>query len=56
MPFITFEDLLNAIEDLICDTYDRIMKLCGPMLLSVNPNAVRVPSALITEMAILFER
>jgi asparaginyl-tRNA synthetase len=39
MPYISFEDLLNAIEDLICDTYDRVVKLCGPILATVNPNA-----------------
>jgi len=37
LPFIEFEDLLNAIEDLVVDTCERILKDSGDLLLSVNP-------------------
>jgi len=38
-PNITFEDLLNTIEDLVVDTYTRIMNRAGDLLKSVNPKA-----------------
>eukprot|EP01113_Clastostelium_recurvatum_P013689 TRINITY_DN1730_c0_g1_i2.p1 TRINITY_DN1730_c0_g1~~TRINITY_DN1730_c0_g1_i2.p1 ORF type:complete len:651 (+),score=200.23 TRINITY_DN1730_c0_g1_i2:79-2031(+) len=37
-PFITFEDLLNTIEELVVDTCERIEKEAGDLLRSVNPN------------------
>lgn len=37
-PFITFEDLLERVEDLICDTVDRVLKSPAAQLLyEVNP-------------------
>ncbi|EFA81274.1 asparagine-tRNA ligase [Heterostelium album PN500] len=41
-PFITFEDLLDRIEYLVCDVAERIFKIDKDLLLSVNPNA-KVP-------------
>lgn len=38
-PFITFDDLLNSIEDLVVDSYKRTMDRCGKELLAVNPKA-----------------
>jgi len=36
--FITFEELLDRIEDLVCDVVDRVMKSpYGSMLLELNP-------------------
>lgn len=37
--FITFEDLLESIELLVCDTYKRTMDLCGAQLLKIHPSA-----------------
>eukprot|EP01112_Ceratiomyxa_fruticulosa_P009643 TRINITY_DN2524_c0_g1_i1.p1 TRINITY_DN2524_c0_g1~~TRINITY_DN2524_c0_g1_i1.p1 ORF type:complete len:656 (-),score=148.41 TRINITY_DN2524_c0_g1_i1:158-2125(-) len=37
-PFITFEDLLNSIEDLVVDTSERVVKEFGELLHTVNPN------------------
>eukprot|EP01095_Lingulamoeba_sp_RSL-Kostka_P001112 TRINITY_DN1159_c0_g1_i1.p1 TRINITY_DN1159_c0_g1~~TRINITY_DN1159_c0_g1_i1.p1 ORF type:complete len:668 (+),score=284.11 TRINITY_DN1159_c0_g1_i1:96-2099(+) len=43
MPFVTFDDLLNEIEDLVCDTVQRVLdSKYGEMLLKVNPDA-KVP-------------
>lgn len=37
-PFITFDDLLERIEDLICDTVDRVVKSpAAHLLYEVNP-------------------
>ena len=38
-PFITFEDLLDRLEDLICDVVDRILKSpLGQLVKELNPN------------------
>ncbi|KAM7369362.1 hypothetical protein PAMP_013634 [Pampus punctatissimus] len=38
-PFITFEDLLNRLEDLVCDVVDRVLKSPAAQLLyDINPN------------------
>eukprot|EP00013_Stygamoeba_regulata_P012992 CAMPEP_0177681416 /NCGR_PEP_ID=MMETSP0447-20121125/30707_1 /TAXON_ID=0 /ORGANISM="Stygamoeba regulata, Strain BSH-02190019" /LENGTH=705 /DNA_ID=CAMNT_0019190837 /DNA_START=67 /DNA_END=2184 /DNA_ORIENTATION=+ len=43
MPFITFEDLLECLEDLFCDVVDRVLKSpAGELLREINPN-VAVP-------------
>lgn len=39
-PFITYEDLLNTIEDLICDVSERIVEKSGQWLNRLNPNFV----------------
>jgi len=39
LPFITFDDLLNALEDLVCDTIERVLKLASDLVLKVNPDA-----------------
>jgi len=37
-PFITFDDLLERIEDLICDTVDRVLKSpVAHLIYEVNP-------------------
>jgi asparaginyl-tRNA synthetase len=42
LPFITFEDLLNAIEDLICDVIQRLLEKAGELVRELNP-AITVP-------------
>ncbi len=38
-PFITFDDLLNSLEDLICDVVDRALASpIGPLIKEFNPN------------------
>jgi asparaginyl-tRNA synthetase len=39
LPFITFDDLLEALEDLICDVTKRIFEKSKDLLLSINPKA-----------------
>jgi len=39
LGFINFEDLLNAIEDLIIDVTARVFEKAGDLLLKVNPKA-----------------
>ena len=42
MPFITFDDLLNHLEDLICTVVDDIMKSCGDEILKLHPE-IHIP-------------
>lgn len=42
MPFITFEDLLSCIEDLIVDVTHRVFEKAGDLLLKLNPNAEKL--------------
>uniref|UniRef100_A0A2K6E1Q5 Asparaginyl-tRNA synthetase 1 n=1 Tax=Macaca nemestrina TaxID=9545 RepID=A0A2K6E1Q5_MACNE len=38
-PFLTFDDLLNRLEDLVCDVVDRILKSpAGSIVYELNPN------------------
>lgn len=38
-PFITFEDLLERLEDLVCDVVDRVLQSpAGQLLYDINPN------------------
>lgn len=38
-PFITFDELLNRIEDLICDVVERVLKSpWGYLVKELNPN------------------
>lgn len=38
-PFITFDDLLDRLEDLICDVVDRVLKSpMGEVVYELNPN------------------
>ncbi|VDN99477.1 unnamed protein product [Rodentolepis nana] len=39
-PFIEFDDLLNQIEDLVCDVTERVMKEVGDLVLEINPGFV----------------
>lgn len=37
-PFISFDDLLDRLEDLICDVVDRVLKSpLGPLVKELNP-------------------
>lgn len=37
-PFLTFEDLLDRLEDLVCDVVDRVLKSpTGQLLYDINP-------------------
>jgi asparaginyl-tRNA synthetase len=36
-PFITFDDLLDRLEDLIVDVVDRVMAKCGDLIKELNP-------------------
>jgi len=36
-PFITFDDLLDRLEDLIVDVVDRVMVKCGDLIKELNP-------------------
>jgi asparaginyl-tRNA synthetase len=36
-PFITFEDLLSRLEDLVVDVVDRVIKSCGDLIYELNP-------------------
>ncbi|KAJ8983900.1 hypothetical protein NQ317_006704 [Molorchus minor] len=43
-PFITFEDLLNRLEDLICDVVERVLKSpYGHIVHELNPNFQDIP-------------
>jgi len=37
MPFITFDDLLNTLEDMVVDVCDRVVKKHGDLLKMLNP-------------------
>ena len=38
-PFLTFEELLNRLEDLVCDVVDRVLKSpAGNIVRDLNPN------------------
>lgn len=41
-PFITFEDLLDRVEDLVVDVVDRVIARGGALLASVNPGLARM--------------
>ncbi|GAB0497726.1 hypothetical protein MMPV_009063 [Pyropia vietnamensis] len=41
-PFITFEDLLDRVEDLVVDVVDRVITRGGALLASVNPGLTRM--------------
>lgn len=37
-PFISYEDLLNRLEDLVCDVVDRVLKSpVAPLLYELHP-------------------
>lgn len=37
-PFITFDDLLDRLEDLVCDVVERVLKSpAGQLLYDINP-------------------
>ncbi|XP_021968493.1 asparagine--tRNA ligase, cytoplasmic [Folsomia candida] len=40
-PFITFEDLLDRLEDLIVDVVDRVFEKCGDLIAELNPGFKR---------------
>lgn len=37
-PFLTFEELLNRLEDLVCDVVDRVLRSpAGSIVRDLNP-------------------
>jgi asparaginyl-tRNA synthetase len=40
LGFITYEDLLDLLEDMCVDVAERLVKKCGEMIKAVNPNFV----------------
>ncbi|XP_031413721.1 asparagine--tRNA ligase, cytoplasmic-like isoform X2 [Clupea harengus] len=49
-PFITFEDRLNSLEDLVCDVVDRVLKSeAAPLLYEINPDIPEAPERLMTD-------
>ncbi|KAF0983872.1 hypothetical protein FDP41_007787 [Naegleria fowleri] len=45
-PFISFEDLLNTLEDLVCDVTERVWAKCKDLVLKVNPDAQKLKDCL----------
>jgi asparaginyl-tRNA synthetase len=43
MAFLTFDDLLNYLEDMVVDVAERLVARAGDLLKSVNPDFVRIP-------------
>lgn len=54
MPFFTFEDLLNAIEDLVRDVARRVVQLGGDVLATLNPAFVRFRAPCLLFVLVLF--
>lgn len=47
-PFITFEDLLTRLEDLVCDVVDRVLKSpAGQLLYDINPVPSQIKSTFL---------
>jgi len=40
-PFITFDEMLNRLEDLIVDVVDRVFEKCGDLINELNPDFQR---------------
>eukprot|EP01116_Phalansterium_solitarium_P001780 TRINITY_DN115_c0_g2_i1.p1 TRINITY_DN115_c0_g2~~TRINITY_DN115_c0_g2_i1.p1 ORF type:complete len:657 (+),score=288.38 TRINITY_DN115_c0_g2_i1:139-2109(+) len=49
-PFITFDDLLDSIEDLVCSVIQKMLEIDSALVLSVNPKAA-VPKRPFRRMA-----
>jgi asparaginyl-tRNA synthetase len=39
--FITYEDLLSRLEDLVCDVFDQTIRVCGDLVASLNPGGLK---------------
>lgn len=39
--YIKFEDLLSRLEDLVCDTFDNTVRMCGDIMAEINPKGMR---------------
>lgn len=49
-PFITFEDLLDRLEDLVCDVVERVLKSpSGPLLHDINPVGPQMWRLILTD-------
>ncbi|KAF4098981.1 hypothetical protein G5714_021011 [Onychostoma macrolepis] len=49
-PFMSYEDLLNRLEDLVCDVVDRVLKSpVGQLLYDINPDIPEAPERLMTD-------
>jgi len=44
MAFITYEDLLDFLEDMVVEVSERAIKYGGPLLKELNPNFVSEPA------------
>jgi len=44
MAFITYEDLLDFLEDMVVEVSERAIKYGGPLLKELNPNFVSQPA------------
>lgn len=45
MGFISFEDLLNLLEDMLCTVTEKLFAEHKDLILSMNPAAVRIPAS-----------
>jgi asparaginyl-tRNA synthetase len=43
VAFMSYEDLLNLLEDMVCDVSRRVIERAGPMLKHFNADFVRFP-------------
>uniref|UniRef100_A0A8B9GQZ3 Asparaginyl-tRNA synthetase 1 n=1 Tax=Astyanax mexicanus TaxID=7994 RepID=A0A8B9GQZ3_ASTMX len=49
-PFMSYEDLLNRLEDLVCDVVDRVLKSpAAALLYDINPDIPEAPERLMTD-------
>ncbi|KAM7534298.1 hypothetical protein Aperf_G00000108466 [Anoplocephala perfoliata] len=49
-PFIKSYDLMNQIEDLVCDVTQRVMEEAGDLIMEINPGFKEVPKKMFKRM------